>query len=144
MVQIFTKTDSWFQKSPEEFGQLQTSSENSKKLKFDTLLLSKKIKIPSAKTLYTEDSSTITFNYFAKFAKFVKPFLKPQDIFHNTTPLYFFSSKITYFLQNQRIKVQIFRVSTARIKTHQILHVIFQTKIQFSLKVCVTVQCHKR
>ena len=77
MVQIFTKTDSWFQKSPEELGQLQTSSENSKKLKFDTLLLSKKIKIPSAKTLYTEDSSTITFNYFAKFAKFVKPFLKP-------------------------------------------------------------------
>ena len=39
---FYTKTDSWFQKSHEEFGQLQTSSEKSKKLKFDGLLLSKK------------------------------------------------------------------------------------------------------
>ena len=45
----------------EEFGQLQTSSGNSKKLKFDGLLLSKKY-IPSAKTLYSEDLLNIIFN----------------------------------------------------------------------------------
>ena len=46
MVQIYTKTDSWFKKSHEEFGQLQTSSGESKKLKFDGLLLSKKFVCP--------------------------------------------------------------------------------------------------
>ena len=45
----------------EEFGQLQTSSGNSKKLKFDGLFLSKKY-IPSAKTLYSEDLLNIIFN----------------------------------------------------------------------------------
>ena len=37
---IYTKIDFWFQKSHEKFGQLQTT-ENSKTLKFDRLLLSK-------------------------------------------------------------------------------------------------------
>ena len=59
----YTKTYSGFQKSHEEFGQLQTSSEKFKKLKFDGLLLSKKY-IPSTKKLSTEDLSNITFNYF--------------------------------------------------------------------------------
>ena len=61
MVQSLYKTDSWFQKSHEEFGLLQTGSGKSKKLKFDGLLSSKKY-IPSATTLYTEDLSNITFN----------------------------------------------------------------------------------
>ena len=34
---VYTKTDSWFQKSLEEFWQLQTSSGKSKKLKVDGL-----------------------------------------------------------------------------------------------------------
>ena len=59
MCKIYTKIDSWFQKSPEEFGQLQTSTRKSKELKFDGLLLSKKC-IVSAKMLYTE---YLTFNY---------------------------------------------------------------------------------
>ena len=41
MCKIYTKIDSWFLKSPEVFGQLQTSTRKSKKLKFDGLLLSK-------------------------------------------------------------------------------------------------------
>ena len=51
-------TDSWFQKSYEEFEQLQTSIAKSKKLKHDEIL-SKKY-IPSAKTLHTEDLSNIS------------------------------------------------------------------------------------
>ena len=65
MCKVYTKIDSWFQKSHEEFGQLQTSTGKSKKLKFDGLLLSKKY-ISSAKTLYTEDLSNITFNYLCE------------------------------------------------------------------------------
>ena len=59
-----TKTDSWFQKSHEEFGRRQTSSGKSKKLNFSGLLLSKNY-TPSAKTLYTEDSCNITLNYLS-------------------------------------------------------------------------------
>ena len=53
-----SKTDSWFQKSHEEFGQLQASSGKSKKWKFDGLFLSKKY-IPLAETFCTEDLSTL-------------------------------------------------------------------------------------
>ena len=41
MCKSYTKTNSWFQKSHEEFGQLKPNSGKSKKLKFDGLLLSK-------------------------------------------------------------------------------------------------------
>ena len=64
-------------------------------------------------------------------------FLKPYVILHNRTPLYRFSSNITYFLQKQPMKVQIFRFSTAQVKFHQISHVVFQIKSQFFFKVWV-------
>ena len=64
MVESSNKTDSLFEKSHEEFRQLQTSSGKSKKLILDGLLLSKKY-IPAAKTLCTEDLSNITFNYLS-------------------------------------------------------------------------------
>ena len=62
---VYTETDSWFQRSHEEFGKLQTSSGKFKKLKFKGLLLSKKY-IPSAKTSYTENLYNITFNYLCE------------------------------------------------------------------------------
>ena len=57
--------------------------------------------------------------------------------------LYYFSSNITYFWQKYPVKVQVFRFSTARVKIHQISHVIFQIKNEFLLKVWVTFQCHE-
>ena len=54
----------------------------------------------------------------------------------------FFSSNVTYFLQKYPIKVQIFRLSTARIKVHQISHAIFQTKSQFLFKNWIFFQGH--
>ena len=65
MVKIYAKTDSWFQKSREKFGELQALSAKPKRCKFDGLLFSKKY-IPSAKTLYTRDLSNITFNYLCE------------------------------------------------------------------------------
>ena len=62
---VYAKTDFRFQKLHEEFGQLQASSGKFKKLKHDGLLLPKKY-IPSAKTLYSEDLSNITFNYLCE------------------------------------------------------------------------------
>ena len=50
----------------------------------------------------------------------------------------FFSSNITYFWQKHPFKVQIFRLSTARVKIHQILNVIFQTKSPLFFKVWIT------
>ena len=38
--------------------------------------------------------------------------------------------------------MQIFRLSTAHVKIHQIPHAIFQTKSQFLFKVCTTLQYH--
>ena len=65
----------------------------------------------------------------------------PNVIFENISHFFttqvlcnFFSSKIAYFLHKWSIKVQIFRVSTARVKIHQLLHVIIQTKGSFSSK----------
>ena len=40
--------------------------------------------------------------------------------------------------------MQIFRLSTARVKVHQFSHVIFQTKSQFFFKVWIFFQCHER
>ena len=61
---IYTKTDSWFQKSHEEFGQLQTSSEKSKKLKFDEPLLFENTFCQLKDC--TEDLFNITFNYLCE------------------------------------------------------------------------------
>ena len=40
--------------------------------------------------------------------------------------------------------MKIFRLSTARVKVHQIPHVIFQTESQFFFKVWIFFQFHKR
>ena len=73
MVQNYTKSDSWSQNLLEKFGQLQTSSGKSKKLKFYGLFLSKK---------YTLSDKTYTEGYYSqlflwKFTKFLMSFLKP-------------------------------------------------------------------
>ena len=133
-MQIYTKTDSWFQKPHGEFGQLQTISGKSKKLKFDGLLLSKKY-ISSAKSLYLEDLCNITFNCLCENPpNLLRHFWNHKSFF--TTQLFcIFSSNITYFWQKQPIKVQIFRLSTACVKFHQIPHVIFLAKSQFVFRV---------
>ena len=50
--------------------------------------------------------------------------------FSRHSPSIFFSSNITYFLAKQPIKVKIFRLATARIKTDQVPHVIYLGFIQ--------------
>ena len=42
------------------------------------------------------------------------------------TPLYFFRSNVIYFAQKEPIKVEILRISSRQVKTHQI-RVIFET-----------------
>ena len=59
-------------------------------------------------------------------------FLKPKSIFHDTASLYFFRSNIKYFPQKWPIKMQIFRLSTARVEIHQIPYVILKQKANFS------------
>ena len=55
---------------------------------------------------------------------------------------YFFIYIFLCVGQKKPIKVQIFRLSTARMKINQISYVIFQATCQFSFKFCITFQCH--
>ena len=108
------------------------------------VLLSKKY-ILSAKTLYTEDLSNITFNYLCEnspnsschFSNKKSVFLQSLDLFSVSWEiilLYFFSWNFICYWEKQHIKVQTFRLATAHIKIHQIPHVIFGTKSQFFFK----------
>ena len=63
--------------------------------------------------------------------------------FHNTTPLYLFSSNIT-FHKSSPSKCKFSDFSTAQIKVHQIPHVIFQIKSQLFFKVWIFFQFHER
>ena len=87
MCKVYIKIDSWFQKSQEEFGQLQISTKKFKKLKSYGLLLSKnkfvQKYIPLTKTLYTE---YLTFNYSRENSpNYVCHYITFQD----TAPLHF-------------------------------------------------------
>ena len=68
-----------------------------------------------------------------------------NDLIHFSqhSPSTFFQLKNYILLPKQPIKVTIFRLATARIKIHQIPHVIFGTKSQFFFKLCITLQCHE-
>ena len=102
-------------------------SGKSKKLKFDGLFLSKKY-IPSGKT-YTNDLSNITFNYLCDNSpNFFCHFWNHKSLF--TTQLFCIFLAQTLHTN----KVHIFRISTARVKIHQIPYFIFQTKNQFFSK----------
>ena len=48
-----------------------------------------------------------------------------------------------YSQQKWHIKVQIFRLATARIKTDQIPYIILGAKSQFFFKLYITLQCHE-
>ena len=62
---------------------------------------------------------------------------------YDITSQYFFGSSIIYFQQKHHIKVQLFRLTTTRIKVHQIPHAIFGTKSQFFFKLCITLQSYE-
>ena len=87
-----------------------------------------------------------------KYTKFLVSFLEPRvsfssnfaSLFSVITLLYFFIWSFICFWQKEPIKVQIFRLSTARVKIRQIPYVILQATSQFSFKCCITIQCHDR
>ena len=83
-----------------------------------------------------------------KFTKFLMSFLEPRVSFSlNFASLFrsrkynssaFFHLNFICFGQKDPIKVQIFRLLTACMKTNQIPYVIFQATCQFSFKICIT------
>ena len=87
-----------------------------------------------------------------KFTKLLMSFSEPRVSFSSKFASLFgvmrhlfcaFSSRTLYTLDKKKpIKVQIFRLSTARMKTNQISHVIFQVTSQFSVKFWIVSQCH--
>ena len=84
----------------------------------------------SSNVIYSEqrESNKVKFLDFWmvgwKFTKILMSYLKLQVIFHHSlvpcviTVLYFFSWNFIWFKQNESIKMQNFRLSTARLKFH--------------------------
>ena len=94
-----TKTDFRFQNSYEEFRNLQTSSGESKKLKFNGLHLSKKC-IPSAKTLYTENLFNITFNCYENSPNSLCHFWNHKSVFTTQLVCIFLAQTLHAFDRN--------------------------------------------
>ena len=106
------------------------------KLKLNEILFSKKY-IPSAKTLYTEYLSNITFNYLCENLPNFSCHFGTKNHFSRRKSYIFFSSNITYFLQTQLIKVQIFWLSNnfqtiTNVIFHVIFHVVFLQSLNHS------------
>ena len=60
----------------------------------------------------------------------------------NITPLYFFSSNITYFRQRQPIKVKMFEIFEYSDQNFQILHDNFELTSKFLFNFCIILHCH--
>ena len=106
-----------------------------------------------AETLYVLDKSSTTSKCIfsdlllltLKFTKFLMSFLEPRISFslklcitlqcQEITRLYFFSWHFISFWQKESIKVQISRLSTARMKINQIPYVVFQAASQLFCKI---------
>ena len=88
-----------------------------------------------------------------KFTKFLMSFLESRVSFssnftslfsvmrHNSSAI-FHLNLCMFFGQKNPIKVEIFRLSTARMKINQIPYIIFQVTSQISFKFCNTLHCH--
>ena len=88
----------------------------------------------------------------SKFSRFLMSFFKAQVVSSSNFASFFSVMTVNYsllfwFKNNIRLtkvaKQQIFRLATARIKIHQIPHVIFGIKSQFFFKLCITLQCRE-
>ena len=109
-------------------------------------------------TFYKSSPSECRFSDFPlhalKFTKFLMSFFKQKVSFSSIFgPIFqcnersFFSTFLAETLyaidKSSMSKFKIFILAKAHIKIHQIPHVIFGTKSQFFLKLCITLQCHE-
>ena len=102
--------------------------------------LSKKY-IPSAKILFRENWSNITFNDLRENS--------PNSLCHFWNRQSFFTTQLLCIFLAQKLytlyKSSLWkRLSTAHIKIHQVPHVIFQTKSQSFVKISIPFQCLER
>ena len=114
----------------------------SKKLKFNGLHLSKNC-ISSQKALF-KDLSNITFNYLCKNS--------PNSLCLFWNHKSFFTTQLVYIILAQTLRTFDKNIPSncnfsdfllLKLKTHQISHVIFQTKSEFFFKLWITVQFHE-
>ena len=109
-------------------------SGKSKKLKSNGLHLSEKY-IPSAKTLYTEELSSISLNYlFESSPNFLCHFWNHKSFFMTQLVCIILAETLHTLDKKNPIKVQIFRVFTAWLKFIKILMSFFKQKVRFSSK----------
>ena len=80
--------------------------------------------------------------HFLKHKSVSSQILHHSSMLWHFTPLCFLGSNVIYFQQKYHISMQTFRLVIVSIKVCQIPYVIFETKSQFSYKLCMTIQCH--
>ena len=71
----------------------------------------------------------------------------PKILHHSSvslkiTPLYSFSSNITYLVTRSPLKHKSYRFYSARVKIFRILHVNFKTTSHFLFNFCIIIYCH--
>ena len=115
----------------------------SEKVKFNGLHLPKKY-IPSAKTLYTEDLSKITSNYFENSANFVCHFWNHKSFFTTQLVSIFLAQKLHNFDKNIPLKCKFSVFSLLELKFTKLFMSFFKQKMSFSSKVWITLQSHER
>ena len=98
---------------------------------------SSKITLPFSTIKFVMSLFKAQVSFFSNFA------ISTSSMLWHFTPLCFFGSNVIYFQQKYPISMQTFRPVTVSIKVCQINYVIFETKSQFSYKLCMTIQFHE-
>ena len=123
-AKIYTKADSWFQKSDEEFGQ-----------RWATFV----------QTLYTEDSSNITFNYLSvKSHQIPYTILETISHFFTTQLLCIFLAQTLHtFYKNRTSKYKLSDLPLLALKFTKFLMSFLEGRVNFFFNFCITLQCHE-
>ena len=94
-----------------------------------------------SQNIFRENWSNITFNYLRENSPNSLCHFWNRQSFFTTQLLCIFLAQKLYTLYKSSLWKQL---SNARIKIHQVPHVIFQTKSQFFVKVLIPFQCLER
>ena len=133
--------NSWFQKSHEELGQLQTSSGKSKKLRCDGLLLSKKY-IPSAKTYIL---SNIIFNYLRENSpNYLRHFWNHRSFLTTHFLCIFLAQTLHTFYKSIPSKCKFSDFPLLGLKFTKFLMSFLKPQGQGLFNFCITIQCHNQ
>ena len=84
-------------------------------------------------------------NFSSLFSNYKSVFLQnlhTSSVSRKITPLYFCSFNNNTLVTRSQLKHTFFRLSSTRVKIHEVLHVNFETANQFLFNFCSILHCH--